>query len=89
MGVDLIELCWTGWKHGACDAGTCRDYIAVVGKLQDKFPDRDMPREAHNFPSFEEFTAYVEEQTALAGFDNQYEAEIQALIEGLKTAAKI
>lgn len=48
-----------------------------------------MPREAHNFSSFVEFTAYVDRQTALAGSDNQYEAEIQALIEGLKTTAKI
>jgi hypothetical protein len=88
-GIDSIELCWTGWKHAACDAGTCREYIDNVGKLQDNFPGKNMPREAHNFSSFVEFTAYVEEQTALAGSDNQYEAEIQALIEGLKTTAKI
>ncbi|KAL0031560.1 hypothetical protein WJX77_007134 [Trebouxia sp. C0004] len=65
------------------------DYIAIVGKLQDKFPGRDMSREAHNFPSLEEFTAYVEKQTAQAGSDSQYEADIKALIEGLRTTAKI
>ena len=78
-----------GWKHEVCDVGDCRDYIAMVGKLQDKFPGTDMPREAHIYPSLEEFTAYVEEQTTEAGSGNQYEAEIQALIEGLRASAKI
>ncbi len=88
-GIDSIESSWIGWKHEGCDVGTCRDYIAMVGKLQGKFSGSDMPREAHNFPSLEEFTTYVEEQTALPGSGNQYEAEIQALIQGLKTTAKI
>ncbi len=88
-GIDSIESSWIGWKHEGCDVGTCREYIAMVGKLQDKYPGSDMPREEHNCPSLEDFTAYVEEQTALSGSDNQYAAEIQALIEGLKTTAKI
>ena len=88
-GIDSIESSWIGWKHEGCDVGTCREYIVMVGKLQDKFPGSDMPCEAHNFPRLEEFTAYVQEQTALPGSGNQYEAEIQALIQGLKTTAKI
>jgi len=83
-GVDSIESSWIGWKHEACDVGKCREYIAMVGKLQDKFPGRDMPHEAHNCPSLEDFTAYVEEQTAEAGSDNQYDAEIEALIERIR-----
>ena len=85
-GVHSIESSWIGWKHEACDVGKCREYIATVGKLQDKFPGRDMPHEAHNFPSLEEFTVYVEEQTAdsEAGSDNQHDAEINALFEGIR-----
>ena len=35
-GVDSLMSSWMGWKHEVCDVGHCTDYIAMVGKPQDK-----------------------------------------------------